>query len=108
VDEIEDSLQKSREIEDVNELDDTSKNPLLRNAGSNEHAAYERYLLKKELNEEFRLRKTTSSTPQTTLRSLPRNANACTRISPVIIQGHVRVYSGLHTSGSMMTTTNPH
>jgi len=55
VDEIEDSLQKSREIEDVNELDDTSKNPLLRNAGSNEHAAYERFLLKKELNEEFGL-----------------------------------------------------
>jgi len=47
VDEIEDSLQKSREIEDVNELDDTSKNPLLRNAGSNEHAAYERYLLRR-------------------------------------------------------------
>jgi superfamily II DNA/RNA helicase len=55
VDEIEDSLQKSREVEDVNELDDTSKNPLLRNAGSNEHAAYERFLLKKELNEEFGL-----------------------------------------------------
>ncbi|MFC6613673.1 helicase-related protein [Halopenitus salinus] len=55
VDEIEDSLQKSREVEDVNELDDTSKNPLLRNAGSNEHAAYERYLLKKELNEDFGL-----------------------------------------------------
>ncbi|TKX38084.1 helicase-related protein [Halorubrum sp. CGM4_25_10-8A] len=55
VDEIEDSLQKSREVEDVNELDDTSKNPLLRNAGSDEHAAYERFLLKKELNEEFGL-----------------------------------------------------
>ncbi|OYR72598.1 helicase-related protein [Halorubrum ezzemoulense] len=55
VDEIEDSLQKSREVEDINELDDTSKNPLLRNAGSNEHAAYERFLLKKELNEEFGL-----------------------------------------------------
>ncbi|WP_026046262.1 helicase-related protein [Halorubrum sp. T3] len=55
VDEIEDSLQKSREVDDVNELDDTSKNPLLRNAGSNEHAAYERFLLKKELNEEFGL-----------------------------------------------------
>jgi len=55
VEEIEDSLQKSREIEDVNELDDTSKNPLLRNAGSNEHAAYERFLLKKELNEDFGL-----------------------------------------------------
>ncbi len=55
VDEIEDSLQKSRKIEDVNELDDTSKNPLLRNAGSNEQAAYERFLLKKELNEDFGL-----------------------------------------------------
>ncbi|KOX94257.1 helicase-related protein [Halorubrum tropicale] len=55
VDEIEDSLQKSREVEDVNELDDTSKNPLLRNAGSNEHAAYERFLLKKELSDEFGL-----------------------------------------------------
>jgi superfamily II DNA or RNA helicase len=55
VDEIEDSLQKSREIDDVNELDDTSKNPLLRNAGSNEHAAYDRFLLKKELNEDFGL-----------------------------------------------------
>jgi len=55
VDEIEDSLQKSREIDDVNELDDTSKNPLLRNAGSNEHAAFERYLLKRELNEDYDL-----------------------------------------------------
>ncbi len=55
VDEIEESLQKSREVDDVNELDDTSKNPLLRNAGSNEQAAYERFLLKKELNEEFGL-----------------------------------------------------
>ncbi len=55
VDEIEDSLQRSREIDDVNELDDTSKNPLLRNAGSNEQAAYERFLLKTELNEDFGL-----------------------------------------------------
>ncbi|MDL5363796.1 helicase-related protein [Halalkalicoccus sp. NIPERK01] len=55
VDEIEDSLRRSREIEDVNELDDTSKNPLLRNAGSNEEAAYDRFLLKRELNEEYGL-----------------------------------------------------
>ena len=55
VDEIEDSLRKSREIDDVNELDDTSKNPLLRNAGSNENAAFERYLLKRELNEDYGL-----------------------------------------------------
>ena len=55
VDEIEDSLQKSREIDNVNELDDTSKNPLLRNAGSNENAAFERYLLKQELDEDFGL-----------------------------------------------------
>ncbi|KAB1193474.1 helicase SNF2 [Haloferax sp. MBLA0076] len=55
VDEIEDSLRRSREIEDVNELDDTSKNPLLRNAGSNEEAAYDRFLLKRELNEKYGL-----------------------------------------------------
>jgi len=55
VDEIEESLQKSREVDDVNELDDTSKNPLLRNAGSNENAAFERYLLKRELNNDFGL-----------------------------------------------------
>jgi hypothetical protein len=52
VEEIEDSLRRSREVEDVNELDGTSKNPLLRNAGSNEEAAYDRFLLKRELNEE--------------------------------------------------------
>uniref|UniRef100_UPI00373FD4E9 helicase-related protein n=1 Tax=Halopelagius longus TaxID=1236180 RepID=UPI00373FD4E9 len=55
VDEIEDSLRRSREVSDVNELDDTSKNPLLRNAGSNEEAAYDRFLLKRELNEEYGL-----------------------------------------------------
>ena len=55
VEEIEESLRKSREVDDVNELDDTSKNPLLRNAGSNEDAAFERYLLKQELNEDYGL-----------------------------------------------------
>ncbi|UPV72938.1 phospholipase D-like domain-containing protein [Halorussus limi] len=55
VDEIEESLRKSREVDDYNELDDTSKNPLLRNAGSDEDAAFERYLLKQELNEEYGL-----------------------------------------------------
>ena len=55
VDEIEDSLRRSREVDDVNELDDTSKNPLLRNAGSDEEAAYDRFLLKRELNEEYGL-----------------------------------------------------
>jgi len=55
VNEIEDSLRRSREVSDVNELDDTSKNPLLRNAGSNEEAAYDRFLLKRELNEEYGL-----------------------------------------------------
>ncbi len=55
VEEIERSLRESREVEDINELDDTSKNPLLRNAGSNERAAYERYLLKNDLNEEYEL-----------------------------------------------------
>jgi superfamily II DNA/RNA helicase len=55
VEEIEDSLRRSREVEDLNELDDTSKNPLLRNAGSNEEAAYDRFLLKRELTEEYGL-----------------------------------------------------
>lgn len=55
VEEIESSLRKSREVDDYNDLDDTSKNPLLRNAGSNEDDAFERYLLKRDLNEEFDL-----------------------------------------------------
>jgi hypothetical protein len=55
IEEIESSLKHSREVDDYNELDDTSKNPLLRNAGSDENAAFERYLLKQELNEEFGL-----------------------------------------------------
>jgi hypothetical protein len=42
-------------VDDLNELDDTSKNPLLRNAGSNEDAEFERYLLKQELNDEYGL-----------------------------------------------------
>jgi len=55
VDEIEQSLRESREVDDYNELDDTSKNPLLRNAGSDETAAFERYLLKQELNDDYEL-----------------------------------------------------
>lgn len=55
VEEIGSSLQASRDVDDYNELDDTSKNPLLRGAGSDENAAYQRYLLKQELNEKFDL-----------------------------------------------------
>lgn len=55
VEEIERSLRESRSVEDYNDLDDTSKNPLLRNAGSDESAALERYRLKLELNEEYDL-----------------------------------------------------
>jgi hypothetical protein len=55
IEEIESSLRQSRDVDDYNELDDTSKNPLLRNAGSDENAAFERYLLKQELNEDFGL-----------------------------------------------------
>ncbi|MUV56233.1 helicase-related protein [Halogeometricum sp. CBA1124] len=55
VEEIEKSLRKSREVDDYNELDDTSTNPLLRNAGSNEDEAFERYLLKQELNIDYGL-----------------------------------------------------
>ncbi|WP_256948719.1 helicase-related protein [Halorubrum ezzemoulense] len=55
IEEIESSLRNSREVSDYNELDDTSKNPLLRNAGSDESAWFKRYRLKQELNEEFEL-----------------------------------------------------
>jgi superfamily II DNA or RNA helicase len=55
VEEIENSLRRSRAVDDINELDDTSVNPLLRNAGSDEQEAFERYLLKRELNETFGL-----------------------------------------------------
>lgn len=55
VEEIERSLRKSRAVDDINELDDTSVNPLLRNAGSDESEAFERYLLKTTLNEEYGL-----------------------------------------------------
>jgi superfamily II DNA or RNA helicase len=55
IDEIESSLRRSRAISDYNELDDTSTNPLLRNAGSDEEAAFERYLLKQDITEKFSL-----------------------------------------------------
>ncbi|MDG5821618.1 helicase-related protein [Natronococcus sp. A-GB7] len=55
VEEIEQSLRESRAVDDYNELDDTSKNPLLQNAGSNESDALKRYRLKLELNEEYGL-----------------------------------------------------
>jgi superfamily II DNA or RNA helicase/HKD family nuclease len=55
IEEIKSSIRESREINDYNELDDTSKNPLLRNAGSDENAAFERVLLKQELNEDYSL-----------------------------------------------------
>ena len=52
---IESSLRQSRATDDYNDLDDTSKNPLLSNAGSNEREAFERYLLNQDLNEDFEL-----------------------------------------------------
>ncbi|WP_135851108.1 helicase-related protein [Halorussus salinus] len=55
IEEIESSIRGSRKVDDYNELDDTSKNPLLRNAGSDENAAFERVLLKEELNEDYGL-----------------------------------------------------
>jgi len=55
IDEIESKIRESREVDDYNELDDTSKNPLLRNAGSNEDEALERYHLKRELNQTYGL-----------------------------------------------------
>jgi len=55
IEEIESSLRETRAVDDYNELDDTSKNPLFHNVGCNEEAALERYLLKQELNEELDL-----------------------------------------------------
>jgi superfamily II DNA or RNA helicase len=55
IEEIETSLRESRAVDDYNELDDTSTNPLLRNAGSNEDAAFDRYRLKQELNDDYGL-----------------------------------------------------
>jgi len=55
IEEIESSIRESRDVTDYNELDDTSKNPLLRNAGSDENAAFERVLLKEELNDDYGL-----------------------------------------------------
>jgi len=55
IEEIESSIRESRDVTDYNELDDTSKNPLLRNAGSDENAAFERVLLKEELNGDYGL-----------------------------------------------------
>jgi superfamily II DNA/RNA helicase len=55
VEEVGKSIQASRDVDDYNELDDTSKNPLLRGAGSDENAAYQRYQLKRELNADFDL-----------------------------------------------------
>ncbi|MDY7083166.1 MAG: helicase SNF2, partial [Halobacteria archaeon] len=55
VEEIEDSLRHSREVSDYNELDDTSKNPILQDAGSDEAAAFERIRLRRQLFEEFDL-----------------------------------------------------
>jgi hypothetical protein len=55
VEEIEESLRESRTVSDYNELDDTSKNPLLRDAGSDEGEAFERILLRRQLFDEFDL-----------------------------------------------------
>jgi superfamily II DNA/RNA helicase len=48
-DEIEDTLKKSREVRDINELDDTRRNAVLSQAGSDEERAFERLLLREEL-----------------------------------------------------------
>ncbi|MFB6245480.1 MAG: helicase-related protein [Candidatus Nanohaloarchaea archaeon] len=54
--EIEKTIKEARETEDVNELDDTSRNILLRGAGKgSEKEAFERVRLKKDLREEHGL-----------------------------------------------------
>lgn len=54
--EIEETIKEARETEDVNELDDTSRNILLQNTGKDsEKEAFERVRLKKDLREEHDL-----------------------------------------------------
>ena len=48
-DEIEDTLKKSRAVRDINELDDTRRNAVFSQAGSDEERAFERLLLREEL-----------------------------------------------------------
>lgn len=55
VEEIGESLERTRSVEDYNELDDVSTNPLLRNAGSDERAALERLELRRQLVETYDL-----------------------------------------------------
>ncbi len=57
LEEIESSVKFSRETDDINELDDISKNALLKKAGTSdeEREAFERLMLKKQLTEEYGL-----------------------------------------------------
>jgi len=81
VEEIEQSLRKSREVDDYNELDDTSTNPLLRNAGSNEDEAFERYLLKQELNIDYTLDMDDFEYAEEYFDDLPATGTSITRTS---------------------------
>jgi superfamily II DNA/RNA helicase len=57
LDEIKESVQESREVDDINELDDTSRNALLSKTGKeSEKEAFERIRLKKDLREKYDLR----------------------------------------------------
>ncbi len=56
LEEIQESVQKSREVEDINELDDTSQNALLRRTGKeSEKEAFRRVKLKQELQDKYDL-----------------------------------------------------
>lgn len=52
VEKVEGSLRETREARDVTAYDDTGRNPLLREAGSDERAAFERLLLRRELTDD--------------------------------------------------------
>ncbi len=73
IDEIEGSLRKTRQVGDYNNLDDTTKNPLLRDAGSDEQAAFERLLLKKQINEEYNLKTEDFDYAKEYFETLPKN-----------------------------------
>jgi superfamily II DNA/RNA helicase len=52
---VEESIRESRNVEDVNELDDRDRNKLLGKAGSSEEEVFEKIRLQKELKEEHGL-----------------------------------------------------
>ncbi len=55
LDEIKETVESSRDTDDINELDDVSRNKLLSQTDRSEEEAFERIRLKKDLREEYEL-----------------------------------------------------